>query len=105
DTEISGFFRFTAWLSIDQPDTDLRVAIYEIALDGSSILLSADLMRARYRESLREERLIETTAALRYEFEHFTFVARQVKKRHRLRLVIGPINSIYSEKNYNSGGV
>jgi hypothetical protein len=28
-----------------------------------------------------------------------------VKKGSRLRLIIGPINSIYREKNYNSGGV
>jgi hypothetical protein len=28
-----------------------------------------------------------------------------VKKGSRLRLTIGPINSIYREKNYNSGGV
>jgi hypothetical protein len=105
DAEISGFFRFTVWLSIDQPDTDLRVSVYNIDLDGGSILLSEDWMRARYRESLRQEKLIETTAPLRYEFERFTFVSRQIKKGHRLRLVIGPINSIYSQKNYNSGGV
>jgi uncharacterized protein len=105
DTEISGFFRFTAWLSIDQPDTDMRVSIYAIDLDGSSILLSDDWMRARYRESLRQQKLIETTAPQLYAFERFTFVSRQVKRRSRLRLVIGPINSIHVQKNYNSGGV
>lgn len=105
DTEVSGFFKFSAWLSIDQPDTDFRVEIYEIGLDGSSVPLTTDVMRARHRESLREEKLIRTTGPLCYEFERFTFISRQVKQGSRLRLVIGPMNSIYWQKNYNSGGV
>jgi hypothetical protein len=60
DTEVSGFFGLTAWFAIDQLDTDIGVAIYEVALDGGAILLSTDWMRARYREGLRESRLIQT---------------------------------------------
>lgn len=103
--EISGFFSLCAWISIDQPDTDFRASVYDVALDGSSVLLSADLIRARYRDSLREEKLIRNTDPLRYRFERFTFVSRRIEKGNRLRLIIGPINSIYSQKNYNSGGV
>jgi uncharacterized protein len=105
DTELSGFFRLTAWLSIDQPDTDFGVWIHEIALDGSSVLLTHDVMRARYRTSLREARLVRTSEPLRYEFERFMFVSRLVRRRHRLRLVIGPLDSIYFQKNYNSGDI
>jgi putative CocE/NonD family hydrolase len=105
DREISGFFKLSVWLAIDQADTDFRVSVYDIGLDGASVLLSADWMRARYRESLREETLVRTTEALRYDFEHFPFVARRIKKGHRLRLVIGPLHSIHSQKNYNSGGI
>jgi hypothetical protein len=104
DTEISGFFKLTAWLSINQPDTDFRVWVYEIGLDGGSILLSMDTIRARYRESLREERLLRTIDPQRYDFECFMFVSRVVRKGHRLRLVIGPVNSLWFQKNYNSGG-
>jgi putative CocE/NonD family hydrolase len=105
DTRISGFFKLTAWLSINQLDTDFRVAIYEVLCDGSNILLTTDRMRARYRHSAREVKLVRTTEPLRYDFEQFTFVAREIATNSRLRLVIGPINSIYSEKNFNSGGV
>jgi predicted acyl esterase len=105
DVEICGFFKVSVWLAIDRPDTDVRAAVYEIGIDGSSILLSTDWLRARYREGLRLQKLIETAEPLRYEFERFTFVARQIRKSHRLRLVIGPYHSIYSQKNYNSGGV
>lgn len=40
-----------------------------------------------------------------YEFNRFTFVARLIPKRHRLRLVVDPKDSIYEQRNYNSGGV
>lgn len=104
-TEISGFFKLSVWISIDQPDTDFRATVYEVCLDGSVIQLTSDSLRARYRESLRKGKLIRTQEALRYDFERFTFVSRQLATGSRLRLIIGPISSIYSQRNYNSGGV
>lgn len=104
-TELSGFFKMKAWISIDRPDTDFMVAVYEITRDGRSILLTSDLMRARYRESLREEKLVQSTAPLCYDFDRFTFISREVKAGGRLRLVIGPISSIFFQRNCNSGGV
>lgn len=105
DLEIAGFFKLSVWLAIDQPDTDFMVTIHEIGLDGGSVLLTSDWLRARYRKSLHSACLVETQAPLRYDFERFTFVARRIRKHHRLRLVIGPINSMHWQKNYNTGGV
>ncbi|WP_331069598.1 CocE/NonD family hydrolase [Steroidobacter sp.] len=104
DTEISGFFKLSAWLAIDQPDTDFDVSVYEIRRDGSSIFLSNDQKRARYRESVREAKLIKTREPLEYDFDGFSFTSRMVRKGSRLRLVIGPLNSINIQKNFNSGG-
>lgn len=103
DTEISGFFRLVAWISIDQLDTDFIATVYEITGNGRSVLLSSDILRARYRESLREETLIRTVQPLRYDFERFTFISRLLRRGSRLRLVIGPVRSIFTQKNYNSG--
>jgi uncharacterized protein len=109
DTEISGFFRFCAWVSIDCPDTDFYVTVFEIGNDGESIRLSTDGMRARYREDRRIPRLIDTTDPLLYDFHRFTFISRQIKRGHRLRLIIAPVgrlvDTIFSEKNFNGGGV
>ena len=102
NTELSGFFKLSVWMGIDQPDTDFAVSISEIRPDGSSIALTSDAIRARYRESAREPKLVATHAPQRYDFEHFTFVSRQVGKGSRLRLTIAPINSIFAEKNYNA---
>jgi uncharacterized protein len=104
-TEVSGFFRLTVWLAIDQPDTDFRASVYEVGLYGSAVEITNDSLRARHRESLREEQLIAANTPLRYDFDRFMFVSRQIDRGHRLRLVIGPVNSIYCQKNYNRGGV
>jgi hypothetical protein len=105
DTEITGSFRLSAWLAIDQPDTDFHVAVYDIAPDGGSAFLHSDSVRARYRESLRKATLVTDRGPLLYEFNGFKFISRVVARGHRLRVVITPINSYGSEKNHNSGGV
>jgi putative CocE/NonD family hydrolase len=108
DTEIGGFFKLSVWLAIDRPDTDLYITVQEVCSDGNVIRLSTDAMRLRYRESLRSARLIETTEAQRCDFERFTFVARRVRRGHRLRLVIAPLGRViegtFVQKNYNGGG-
>jgi uncharacterized protein len=109
DAELSGFFKFSAWIAIDCPDTDLYVSVHEIALDGSSIRLSTDAIRARYRKGLRRATLTRTREPLRYDFERFTFVSRLIKQSHRLRLIVAPVGRLiettFSEKNFNGGGV
>jgi putative CocE/NonD family hydrolase len=105
DTEVSGFFRLSAWIAIDQPDTDFIATVYEVRGDGGSILLTSQVMRARYRESLRAPKPVTTKAPLRYEFDKFAFVSQEIKRGSRLRLVIGPLHSIHMQKNYNTGGI
>jgi putative CocE/NonD family hydrolase len=103
-TEITGNVKLTVWMAMDVPDTDFEVTLYEILPDGSSVQLSSDGLRARYRESLSEAKLVTPGQITRYEFDGFTWFSRRVSQGSRLRLVLGCINSIYSEKNYNSGG-
>jgi len=104
-TEISGNVKLTAWMAMDVPDTDFVVTLYEILPDGTSVQLSKDSRRARYRESLSVARLVTPGQITRYSFDGFTWFSRRVSKGSRLRLVLSCINSIYYEKNYNSGGI
>jgi putative CocE/NonD family hydrolase len=104
DVEVTGFFRLLLWLSIDQADTDFRAAVYAVDLQGAAIQLATDSLRARYRDNSRRPKLIDTIEPVPYRFETFTFVSRRMAAGSRLRLVFGPIDSIYSQKNYNNGG-
>jgi len=107
--EIAGFFKLSAWIAIDCPDTDLYVSIHEIDARGGSLRLSTDALRARYRLGLRTPRLVDSTEPLKYSFEQFTFVARRVQRGCRLRLIIAPmgrlIDAIFNQKNFNGGGI
>jgi len=104
-TEVTGYLKLEVWIAMDVPDTDFQVTVSEIMLDGSHMLLAQDWLRARYRESLRQETLVVPGEIDRYEFDGFTFFSRQIARGSRLRLVITCPNSIYAQKNYNSGGV
>ncbi|HJQ23410.1 MAG TPA: CocE/NonD family hydrolase [Blastocatellia bacterium] len=103
-TEVSGYLKFTAWMALDVPDTDFSVTVYEVMADGTSLQLTSDQLRARYRESLRQAKLVTPGAINRYDFDGFTFFSRRIARGSRLRLVISCPNSIYAQKNYNSGG-
>jgi putative CocE/NonD family hydrolase len=103
--EVSGFPKLTLWLTMDVPDTDLDADLYEILADGSSIALTSANMRARYRESLRQETLVPAGKPEKYVFDNFLFFSRLVAKGSRLRLVVHSLNSPSVGKNYNSGGV
>jgi putative CocE/NonD family hydrolase len=103
-TEITGCLKLVAWIALDVPDTDFAVSVFEIKKNGTSIALSEDRMRARYRESLRRAQLVKPGEVHRYEFKSFTFFSRRLEKGSRLRLVFYSPNSRDWEKNYNSGG-
>lgn len=104
ETEISGFVKFVAWIALDVPDTDFCVTLSEILPDGSHIRLAEDLMRARFRESARREKLITPGQIVRYEFDGFWFFSRRIARGSRLRLIVRCLNTIHFQKNYNSGG-
>lgn len=104
-TEIAGQVKLSLWLSLDVPDTDFLVGLFEIRPDGSSVLLASDMLRARYRQSLETQKLVEPGKIERYDFDGFAWFARRVGKGSRLRLAVTSLNSIFWEKNYNSGGL
>ena len=105
ETPLIGCPEVTLWVSIDTPDTDLATDLYEIQPDGTSIALWSDIRRLRYRESLREAKLVKPGEIVKCEFAPGLFVARRLMKGSRLRLIVYSPNSIFWQKNYNSGGV
>ena len=105
ETPFIGCPAMTLWVSIDTPDVDLSAHLYEIQPDGTSIILWSDTRRLRYRDSLREAKLVKPGEIVRCDFNPGLFVARRLMKDSRLRLVVSSPNSIQFQKNYCSGGV
>lgn len=100
--DLVGAFAFDAWIAIDQPDTDIQVRVYEITMNGQSVLLSMDQLRCRHRGGPDTDDLVGSDQPFFYRFDDFTYMARRIAAGSRLRLVIGPLNSIYAQKNFNS---
>ncbi|OGO61422.1 MAG: hypothetical protein A2029_00840 [Chloroflexi bacterium RBG_19FT_COMBO_47_9] len=105
NTEITGWIKLFTWISFDVPDTDFTATLAEVLPNGAVIKLTQDYLRARYRESNRVEKLLEPGTINFYTFDGFTFFSRRIAKGSRLRLIISCPNTIFLEKNYNSGGV
>jgi putative CocE/NonD family hydrolase len=103
-TEVSGQVKLTLWIALDVPDTDFKADLYEILPDGGSVLLTGDMLRARYRSSPERAEPVPPGEPVRYELAGFSWFSRRVSKGSRLRLVVSSPNSIYYQKNYNSGG-
>lgn len=74
-------------------------SLFEIMPEGSSVLLAQDFMRARYRDSLRKEKLVKSGEINRYEFKSFNWFSRRVSKGSRLRLLLKSPNSYSLQKN------
>lgn len=103
DLELAGRPRLTAYLSMDVPDTDLSVRLFEVRPDGSTVFLTHTAMRARYRTSRTEAELVEPGAVEAYEFDDFYWFARTLRKGSRLRLVIGGLLGSSWQHNFQSG--
>jgi uncharacterized protein len=108
--DIAGFFKLSAWIVLDRPDTDFHVELFEVTKEGKNILLSQDSLRARYRVSPDAEKMVPKNVPQQYVFDRFTFVARRLSNGSRLRLAISPppispVANYYPQKNFNSGGV
>lgn len=103
-TEIAGIPEVVLFASMDVPDTDIAVSLYEIDADGASTFLTSSMLRARYRNSMREATLVPVNTVQRYVFREFAFFSRLMKPGSRIRMVVSAPNSMLLEKNYNSGG-
>ncbi|MBM4186280.1 MAG: CocE/NonD family hydrolase [Gemmatimonadetes bacterium] len=105
ELEIAGQPVLTVWVALDVPDTDFEALLYEVLPDGSSIHLARAQLRARYRESLRQEKLVPPGVPLSYRLDNFNWFARRIAKGSRVRLVFRSPNGLELQQNFNSGGV
>lgn len=105
ETEIAGQVSLTVWATLDVPDTDFQALLYELLPDGRAIMLTTSILRARYRESLREGKPVPVGVPQAYRFTRFPWFARRLAKGSRLRLFFRSPSGYDLERNYNSGGV
>ena len=103
DIIIAGQIKLTASISMDVKDADFEILLYEIKPDGSSVFLTTDILRARYRNSIEKEELAFPGQINTYVFKTPYMFVRKITSGSRLRLIIRNLNSPHYEKNFQSG--
>lgn len=103
DTEVAGQMRLRLLMEADAPDFDLWAQVLMVLPDGSTVKLGEDIRRARFRNSVFKQELLQPNQIVEMPFE-FYWMARRIPAGARLRLTIAPLNSPHFQKNYNTGG-
>jgi uncharacterized protein len=102
--DVAGRPSLRVFLELNVPDTDLYARLFEVRPNGTVIWLSEARLRARYRASYTEPRLVDPGTVQLYEFADFLILVRRIPKASRLRLILSGLNHPNYQKNYNSGG-
>lgn len=89
--------------TVDQPDADLAMLLYEVRADGQAIFLSSDLLRLRYRHGPDAPTPIIPSEPMTVTFGAARFFARTLARHSRLRLVVRHAMGLSFQRNGNSG--
>ena len=99
--EVTGRIRVKLWISSSAVDTDWTAKLCDVYPDGRSMLVTDGLIRARYRESFQQERLLEPGKVYPVEIDLWS-TSLIFNRGHRLRVAISSSNSPRFEPNPNT---
>lgn len=100
--EVAGRPWITLFASSDCPDTDWMATLSDVYPDGRSIFLSSGVIRARFRESLEYEKLMEPGEVYEFQFELMS-VGHVFKAGHHVRLSVTSSDFPVYDRNPNTG--
>jgi len=89
------------WISADTPDADFAVKVSDVHPGGVSQLLARGILRARYRESLLEEKLLEPGQFVEISID-LGPVAATIAPGHRLRVAVAGADFPLYDRNPNT---
>jgi putative CocE/NonD family hydrolase len=101
--DITGRPRAHLTLSTELPDFDLLAEIYLLPGEESARHLASTVLRARYRDGLRQESPWPTSTAAGIELTTFPFISIRIQAGDRLALVLKPPHRGY-QTNMQTGG-
>ncbi len=102
DVEVSGKVKVVLHASSNRTDTDFVAKLTDVYPDGRSILILDSVIRARYRDSLINEKLLHP--GQRYELTiDLGDTSQLFKAGHRIRVDISSSNFPIRDRNPNTG--
>ena len=104
DMEVTGPVRLVLYVSSSAVDTDFTGKLVDVHPDGTALILTDGILRARYRESLSTQKLMTPGEVYRLEID-LVATANVFFAGHRIRLEVSSSNFPRFDRNTNTGGV
>ncbi len=100
--EMTGRVRARLWASSDCPDTDFMVKLCDVYPDGRSFNICEGRLRARYRESLSTEKLLQPGRPALLDIDLWS-TSIVFNKGHQMRVQVTSSSSPGFDPNPNTG--
>src|SRR5207245_11687144 len=100
--EVTGRITAKLYVSSDCPDTDVTVKLTDVYPDGRSMLVTDGILRARFRESFEEERLLEPGKVYEVTVDLWS-TSLVFNKGHKIRVAVSSSNAPRFDPNPNTG--
>ncbi len=100
--EVTGPVKLYLYAGSSAKDTDFTGKLVDVFPDGRAINLTHGILRARYRESMTEEKLMEPGTAYLFQID-LGQTANVFLPGHRIRLEVASANFPEFDRNPNSG--
>ncbi len=104
DVDVIGPVVATLYASSSASDTDFTAKLVDVHPDGTAIILTDGILRARYRESLATPRPLLPGEIYELHIDLWA-TANRFKAGHRIRLEVSSSNFPRFDRNTNTGGV
>jgi putative CocE/NonD family hydrolase len=102
DVEVTGPVNVTLYAASSAPDTDFTAKLVDVSPCGCSRSLTDGIIRARYRESLAEAKLIEPGNVYEYTID-LVATSNVFKAGHCMRVELSSSNFPRFDRNPNTG--
>ena len=102
DVEVTGPVTVTLYATSSAPDTDFTAKLVDVSPCGCSRSLTDGIIRARYRESLAESKLIEPGSVYEYTID-LVATSNVFKAGHCIRVEVSSSNFPRFDRNPNTG--
>ncbi len=104
DLEVTGPVKVVLYAASSAVDTDFTAKLLDVCPCGCVHNLTDGIIRARYRESMREEKLLRPGDVERYEIDLWA-TSNVFPAGHQIRVEISSSNFPRFDRNPNTGGV
>jgi putative CocE/NonD family hydrolase len=102
DLQVTGALVVRLYASSSARDTDFTAKLVDLHADGYAQILEEGLIRARYRESFKSQKLIAPARVYEYTIDLWS-VSHLFKKGHRIQIEIASSDFPKYDRNPNTG--